>query len=381
MNKLKFLHCSDLHLDMPFASLGNDKNRSTQRRQDLKDVLYDIIQIAKNEKVHILIICGDLYEHNYIRRSTINHVNELFKSIPQTKIVMIPGNHDPYAVNSYYANYSWADNVFILSSQNSFFYFEELSACVWGMGFLNSNRAELTIPEFNLDESLFNIMLLHGTVDMNFGKTVLNPVSSIALAATKMDYVALGHFHNRLEDLGNYGRIFNPGSPEPLGFDEENEHGVFLCALDRTNHSDSSKQLHYEFIRTNKKTYYNLGLDITGLNTDEQIILKISGLLKGMHEESLVSITLKGFIENSFSINATHIEECFNDKIFFLKLCDNTSPFYDIEEIVEELGLRGLFVRKMLDKIESEEDMLLKDKLRRSLYFGLKALEKGEIDL
>jgi len=153
---------------MPFTSLGADTKRSSVRRQDLKDVLASIVDTAKNNKVHMILISGDLYEHKYIRRSTINHVNELFKSIPDIKVVMMPGNHDPYASNSFYQNYSWADNVFILCPEKSVFYFEDIDACVFGMGFENSNRLEPSMPDITLNKDYYNILMLHGTVDMNF---------------------------------------------------------------------------------------------------------------------------------------------------------------------------------------------------------------------
>ncbi|KNY29809.1 metallophosphoesterase family protein [Pseudobacteroides cellulosolvens] len=380
MNKLKFLHCSDIHLDMPFTSLGGDTKRSSARRQDLKDVLSFIVDTAKIEKVHMILISGDLYEHAYIRRSTINHVNELFKSIPQIKVVMMPGNHDPYASNSLYQNYSWADNVFILSPEKSFFCFEDINACVFGMGFENSNRVEPAMPDITLNNDYYNILMLHGTVDMNFGKTVLNPVSSHNLADWGMDYAALGHFHKRAEDIGGYGCIFNPGSPEPLGFDEEDEHGVFLCTLYRES-ADLRKKLEYEFIRTSKKQYYNMELDVTGLNTYEKLVEKLKDLLKNVSSNGLVSIKLKGFSEYELGLSLKQIEEDFNEKVFFIKLIDDTRPPYSIDEISNEPGLRGLFVRKMLRKIDDEKDERNKEKLKRSLDFGLKALEKGKIDL
>jgi DNA repair exonuclease SbcCD nuclease subunit len=365
---------------MPFTSLGGDIKRSSAKRQDLKDVLSYIVDIAKNEKVQLILICGDLYEHAYIRRSTINYVNGLFKSVPHIKVIMIPGNHDPYASNSFYQNYSWADNVFVLSPQKSFFCFEDIKACVFGMGFENSNRVEPAIPQILINNEYHNILMLHGTVDMNFGKTVLNPVSSGSLAAVGMDYVALGHFHKRAADIGGYGRLFNPGSPEPLGFDEEGEHGVFLCTLHRVP-DDRRKKLDYEFVKTFKRQYYNMELDITGFNTDEQITEKIEGLIKNVHSTSLVSLRLKGFTENDFNINLNQIEKSFNERVFFIKLIDCTSPSYNTDEISSEPGLRGLFVRKMLKKIDDEQDEGVKIKLKKSIELGLKALEKGKIDL
>ncbi|HOV24791.1 MAG TPA: DNA repair exonuclease [Pseudobacteroides sp.] len=380
MNILKFLHCADIHLDMPFTSLGADTKRSSVRRQDLKDVLAFIVDTAKNKKAHMILISGDLYEHKYIRRSTINHVNELFKSIPDIKIVMVPGNHDPYASNSLYQNYSWAKNVFILCPEKSFVYFEDINTCVFGMGFENSNRLEPSIPDIALNKGCFNILMLHGTVDMNFGKTVLNPVSSHSLATTGMDYIAMGHFHNRAENIGGYGNIFNPGSPEPLGFDEEGEHGVFLCTLYNESY-DKRKILEYEFVRTFKKQYYNMELDITGLDTYEKIEEKINELIKNVSSNSLVSIRLKGLTEYELGKELKQIEDKLNEMFFFVKIINDTRLSYNIDEISCEPGLRGIFARKMLKKIEDEKDEEIKSKLKRALDFGLIALEKGKIDI
>lgn len=380
MNKLKLLHCADIHLDMPFTSLGADTKRSSGRREDLKQVVSCIVDIAMNEKVHMILVCGDLYEHAYIRRSTINHVNELFKSIPDIKVIMIPGNHDPYASNSFYQNYSWADNVYILSPENSFFWFKDINACVSGMGFENTNRIEPAIPQIPINSEYFNILMLHGTVDMNFGKTVLNPVSSISLAASGMDYIALGHFHKKTSDIGGHGRVFNAGSPEPLGFDEEGEHGVFLCTLSTETHG-KRKRLEYEFVRTSKRQYYNLEVDITGFETDEQVLEAIMELIKNVPSTSLATVRLKGFTESDFNPSLKYIEESLNERIFFIKLIDSTSPSYNFDEISSEPGLRGLFVRKMIKKIDEEKDDEVKTRLKKSLDLGLKALEKGKIDL
>jgi len=65
-------------------------------------------------------------------------------------------------------------------------------------------------------------------VDLDFKDSRYNPMSSGELALLGMDYIALGHFHNTLRGVGKSENIYNPGSPEPLGFDEEGEHGVFI---------------------------------------------------------------------------------------------------------------------------------------------------------
>jgi len=71
--------------------------------------------------------------------------------------------------------------------------------------------------------------LLH--LEQKDSKNAWNPLQSSTLDRLEMDYIALGHFHSRLEGVGAKHNIFNPGSPEPLGFDEEGSHGIFIWVL------------------------------------------------------------------------------------------------------------------------------------------------------
>jgi len=385
MKRLKFLHCSDMHLDMPFTMLGKERNRGSIRRQDLKDTFKRIINIAKVENVDILLICGDLYEHDYIRRSTIDYINDLFKDIPNIKVILIPGNHDPLAANSYYDYYEWNRNVFVLSNKNKSFFFPDLATNIYGIGFENSYNQKPVIPEISIDAGCFNILMLHGTVDMNFGRTVLNPMTSHDLSLLGMDYIALGHFHKRIDKVGGFNNIFNPGSPEGMGFDETGIHGILLCSL--LSDDNNTKNLNVEFIQTGKRHYFNLDVNVTGIGTEETLIEAISkSISKAINydivlEDCLLSITLKGFIQNSFSIDICNIESYFNDKMFFIKIKDETLPDYNLDEIKLEPGLRGVFTRKLLTRISSTENEYTRKELTTALYYGLQAIEKGRVDI
>lgn len=54
---------------------------------------------------------------NILRESTIQYINNLFKEIPNTKIFISPGNHDPYIKNSFYNDFNWNKNVKIFNSK------------------------------------------------------------------------------------------------------------------------------------------------------------------------------------------------------------------------------------------------------------------------
>lgn len=126
----------------------------------------------------------------------------------------------------------------------------------------------------------------------------------------------------------------------------------------------------------------NIAVNIDGCSTDEQVISKIKSAVQSDNMESgLFSITLKGYIDKEFKMDLRYIQSYFEDKVFLIKIKDETCPDYDFEEIACEPGLKGLFVKKMMGLINNTEDSHNKEILTKSLYYGLEALERGSIDL
>jgi DNA repair protein SbcD/Mre11 len=381
------MHCADIHLDAPFSSLGGGSEKTALRRQDLKHTFEEIIKRAKAEEVQLLLISGDLYEHNYVSKATINHINDLFAKIPATEILIVPGNHDPYIANSFYKNFKWNENVHLLTDYDSYVTLDEIGVCVYGIGFSNFYQEKSLMYDIKpIDREYINILLAHGTVDMNFKQNLYNPMDSGNLAGIGMDYIGLGHFHNRMDDVGGYGIIYNPGSPEPLGFDETGEHGAFLGTISKTEQYKS--KLDIEFIKLGKKFYECLNVDINGCCTDEQMVLRVEEALNNSVNkqayklcEGLYSITLKGYVEKGFRVNTSFIQGILKDKVFFIKLKDETNIDYNFDEISREMGLRGLFTRKIYSLMAKTEDEYEKQLLMRALYYGMEALETGKIEI
>jgi exonuclease SbcD len=379
ITEIKFVHCADIHLDAPFTAIGTQGDRSSIRRNDLKQAFQKIVDTVKMEKAQFLLICGDFFEHGYVRKSTIYYVNDIFKTVPDTNIFILPGNHDPYTADSFYVNFKWNENVNILSPDCRYVVLSDLGVCVYGCGFENSGFSTGSCLAKPLNPELINILLFHGTVGMNFSESVYNTAASQELDSLGVDYIAMGHFHNRLEGLGANKNIYNPGSPEPLGFDEPGEHGFFTGSIKKPVGLNSDLEI--KFVKSNRKTYMNVAINIDGCSTDEQVINKIERAVQlDNMERGLFSITLRGYIDNEFKIDLRHIQSYFEDKVFFIKIKDETYPDYDFEEITREPGLKGLFVKKMVCLIDSTEDSHQKEVLTKSLYYGLEALERGSID-
>jgi len=82
---------------------------------------------------------------------------------------------------------------------------------VYGAGFSNFHEGTSLINKIEpADPRYINILLVHGTVDLDFKDSRYNPMSSGELALLGMDYIALGHFHNTLRGVGKSENIYNP---------------------------------------------------------------------------------------------------------------------------------------------------------------------------
>ena len=75
---MKFIHIADIHLDMPFTVLSKN-GLSEQRRLEQRNAFNKMIKYIKDNNIENLFITGDLYENEYVRKSTIEYINNCFK--------------------------------------------------------------------------------------------------------------------------------------------------------------------------------------------------------------------------------------------------------------------------------------------------------------
>ena len=88
---MKFVHVADMHFDAPFTSLNTRENLGEKRRLEQRNAFKKMIDYIKENSVDYLFISGDLYEHEYVKRSTIEFISKCFSEIKDTKIFISPG--------------------------------------------------------------------------------------------------------------------------------------------------------------------------------------------------------------------------------------------------------------------------------------------------
>lgn len=353
---MKFVHIADMHFDIPFTNLSK-KGLSDERRLEQRKILKKIIEYIKQNQIEYLFICGDLYEQEYIKASTIEYINNLFCQIPETQIYITPGNHDPYIKNSYYNQYNWSQNVYIFN-QN----LQKISngnINIYGYGFNNFYMKSNNINKIEeLEKEKINILLTHADLDGTNQEEQYNPIAKKELKQLNFDYVALGHIHKPSYQEENNQNIIYSGSTIAMGFDEIGKHGMIVGEI--TN----NKKLKIEFIQTDEKEFVEKNIQIDEILSKEELIEKINQI--ELENNKYYKIILQG--KRNFEINSYEIEKNINNKI--IKIKDETKLKIALDQIAKQNNLKGIFVKNMLKKIElaKEEE---KEQIIKAIEIGL----------
>ncbi len=385
MRTIKFVHCADIHLDAPFREYGQG-SYGDARRRDIRDAFLNMLKRVKTENADFLLISGDLYEHGSVVKSTMEWLYMVL-SDAAVPVVIIPGNHDPYLLNSWYKNWEWPSNVTILTPHNPNLILEDLNVNIYGIGFssFKEGKPDLSVV-LKPKEGFFNILMFHGTLDMDFAGTDYKPVTTKELEELGYDYYALGHFHNIRDDYP-LKNAYNPGSPEPLGFDETGKHGAFLVTAEKVQGGTSLK---VEKFDTAIRAYHDEDLNITGLKTLEEIKMRILRHLEGFNpERDIIRINLRGRTE--LSLEEDILTSLFAENWLYLRIWNDTRKAYDIESLEKDSSLKGAFVREMKSRIQRVTNELADNpenpELKReeeiltlALSYGLEALQSGKIE-
>lgn len=355
---MKFAHIADMHFDTAFTSLENKKELGNIRRLEQRDVFKKMIEEVKQREIPYLFIAGDLYEHKYIKPTTIEYINQLFREIPNTQIFIAPGNHDPYLANSFYAKYTWEENVHIFGTEVE--KIETPEADFYGVGFSDFYTTSLGIENItDLNPNKLNIAIVHGTVDgSDKANALYNPMSSKKLEEVGFDYVALGHIHKRSYDEKN--KIVYPGSMVSFGFDELGEHGMLVGEIKKDKNE-------IEFIKLDNRIFVENTLDISAINSQEELIERLNEMTFEYNTEN--KIILVG--TRNFEMNKNNVLKLIQNEAI-IKIKDKTKIKYDLEEIAKENNLRGIFVRHALEKINS--GFYEKEEVLRAIEIGLEVL-------
>ncbi len=360
MNSVKILHTADLHIGARDAFLGT---AAEGRRFETLLTFERIVDLAKEKGAALLLIAGDLFDSNNVEPAFIDGVFNKITATPEIRVIFAAGNHDPLNADSPFTTRALPQNLFVLKGSDDVIAFEDIKTKVYGRSFESVYLKG--VEEFSLkaDNGYINIMVQHGELRADLGSDY-NSITPKFVKKSGMDYIALGHVHAHTP----VGKIENtyfayPGCPEGQGFDELDQKGVYLGEI-------SKGKCEMEFIPVSKRQHIVKQVDITGCKDIATTILEdIKNSCEGW-ADNLYKIELVGSVAPENEINLAEITARLSNVLYFVKVKDKTEFLIDYELLAKEPTLKGVFVKNMLKKMKTAEDVKA---VKRALNIGLRA--------
>lgn len=364
MNRIKLLHSADFHI-------GSSRAHLSDGNYDALAVFAHACDICREDNTDFFLIAGDLFDSPYPNKAFVRETFERISAL-SSDVIVVSGNHDFACEGSVWKTVPLPSNLRLFDRGITALDFPEKDTCIWGAGF-NARYSDGFLPNgFSVsDHSLLNIGVLHA--DISSVQSRYAPISAEQIADCGLDYLALGHIHkrSRIDRIGTTYCSYC-GSPLGRGFDETGAHGVYLGELGK-DFCD------LKFREIPNSMYLSVKIDISGADTAFAAANIILGSLYQKYgtdfSDNLYRITLCGTADfNSF--NTATLSAALGNKLKFCELTDRTSSSErELAALSRESSLRGIFVTKMLEKIQNADSAEGKNELISALRLGVSAFE------
>lgn len=361
---VSFVHIADIHVGMGFKTASFSGIHGKQRRLEIKETLYRVLDYCEAEKKDFLLIAGDLFEEAYISIGDLKDLNHRFGRLSLTKVMISAGNHDPVIDDkAYYKLIKWCDNVHLFADKPEIYTDEDKQLMIHSFSWNKKHLPALDTHSLpSLQEGYSHVLMLHGDA---YGASDYLSFKPDVLAARGYDYIALGHIHKHDYVLPN---MAYPGSLEPLDFSETGVHGLIEGIVEPGRCESSFKPF-------SKRSFHVLTMTCDGEMTYEAIRERLIAMVVSIDKGDMVRIRLSGYLDNDVDLDIEHLIESLNDYIFYVEIIDETEPDLDIEALKKDY--EGSLIGAYIDHIETMDiDQQIKKDV---LYEGLKIMLREQV--
>jgi DNA repair protein SbcD/Mre11 len=386
---LRLLHTADVHLGARHADLGD--RAATQRERQFA-AFVATVDLALAEKVDLLLIAGDLFDSNVQpRRSVERAASQLQRLVDaRIRIVIAPGTHDVFDRASIYRAYDIAalsgavgsDLVTVLDPEHPEVHLRSLDVVVHGrcFGTKRAPHSPLQGLDVSKDErATWHVGLLHAALAIE-GKTDGDDVvvTTEEIAASHLDYLALGHWHSTSKGKAGKTAYAYSGAPEPVALDQDRAGNVLLVSLDAT---DGKKQVAIEERKVGRTKVEKLQLDAASVGSQPALASKLA---ERADPDLVLDVELIGVKPDDLDVHVEEIEAQLAGQFLKVRVRDRSVASLPEGPVVSADTVLGAFIRDLEAQIaeaEARDDDATSGELRESLRLGRLLLAGAEVTL
>ena len=411
---LRLLHTADVHLGARHEDLGEAASALRERQHA---ALRAAVDLALAERVDCVLMAGDLFDANTASRRTVERaVAQLARlAAARIRIVLIPGGHDAYTRSSVYRAYDLpslvgGDMLTLLTPDQPWVQLETLDAVVVGpadtsrigtgastVPFADLGRA--AVPTTTWRIGLLHAALANGAADEAAraggdadgsastdgaaaeGDGPLEPreVSEATIAASGLDYVALGHGH--IAATGKAGSVSwaVAGSPEQVSADRPEPGTVNLVTLDERA---GAKTVRVETRVVGSSWHRELEGE-AGLIASQAVL--VERLRTAADPELVLDVRIVGDRPDDLVLDPAAIEEALQGAYLCVRVDDRSRPPLTTGALPPPETIAGAFVRNVearIAELEAADGQAGDDEateLREVLRLGRRLLAGAEV--
>ena len=270
---IKIFHIADLHLGLHFNNHAEAKERLSQARYE---TLENLVTEANEREAHVFAIAGDLFDRTRMSVGDIQRAVGAVRQFEGNVVLVLPGNHDYYTDDSdLWGRFSRevegaGSNVLVLTKKEPVDLEDfGLDAVVWPAPCHAKHSSEHAVGWVQGQEKAagkIHIGMAHGSIEgvsPDFDQRYF-PMTVRELEGSGVDIWLMGHTHITWpEKPGDRDKVFNPGTPEPDGFDCRHEGRAFLHTIDanKTINTDILSTGSYRFQKMEVSLNHSTDID------------------------------------------------------------------------------------------------------------------------
>ena len=359
---LRLIHTADVHLGARHDDLG--EQASAQRERQFA-AFKSAVDLALAEKVDLFLIAGDLFDSNVQPRRSVERVAAELKRLVEAKVrtVVIPGTHDVYDRASVYRTYDLAalagngpddDFVTVLDPSRPSIHLPTCDVVVYGPVFATKRAPHSPLRDLDAaaDQvaATWRIGMVHGAIAIP-GKTDRDEVvvATEEIAATHLDYLALGHWHSA--QIGKAGAVTYAyaGAPEAVAIDQDRAGKVLLVELNERN---GAHQVTVEERQVGRTRFERRDVDAAGLASQPALV----DALRAQGDPDLVlDVRLVGVRPDELDLDIEEIESALAPDFLKVRVRDTSMAALTEGTLPSPDTIAGAFIRDLEAKIAELE--------------------------
>ncbi|MBQ9416327.1 MAG: metallophosphoesterase [Clostridia bacterium] len=363
---MRLLHCADLHLGSKLDThLTGDI--LIARRKELQKTFDRVVQFALDQSCDAVLLAGDLFDSAVVSPRVVKSVRDVIERHSELLFFYIHDNHD-------------GDDLVLTADWEIPCNLKLFPEDRWGTYTLDggkiviagTNRFESAglrdFPQVGYDQTL--ILMLHGALRQGTSFDSPQAIPAGLLKGRRVGYAALGHYHSyTATELEPGGVCVYSGCPEGRGFDECGQKGVVLLDVGPSN------SLEYRFCPLPGRQMQDLELNISDLESEEEIWEGIRELTRSIPRNSIVRVRLTGSATDRFTYSVRALGDELASVFWYGKVEDRTS-LNRADEPADEgvLTLKSCFVQ-----LVGQSNELTGEEKRAVLQMGLRALQGEDL--